>query len=273
MERPMKHEPWQVTAEAAELYERYPARYILGPWAPLLVDAARLAAGERALDVACGTGVVARIAAQRVGPGGRVVGVDLNPGMIAVAASLPALVGAPIEWLERSAVDLQLPDASFDVVLCQQGLQFFPDKLVALREMRRVLDHGGRLALSVWTGIGPYHVAVGDVLARFVGNAAATKFCSSRQVPTRDELYRLATDAGFSDVEVHVSRLDIHLPRLDQFVLDHLRGTPVAPMIAAAGPEVRKKIGASAMEQLRRYADGDGATYPEETHVMTGRVQ
>jgi SAM-dependent methyltransferase len=145
--------------------------------------------------------------------------------------------------------------------------------LVALREMRRVLDHGGRLALSVWTGIGPYHVAVGDVLTRFVGNAAATKFCSSRQVPTRDELYRLATDAGFSDVEVHVSRLDIHLPRLDQFVLDHLKGTPVAPMIAAASPEVRKKIGASAMEQLRRYADGDGATYPEETHVLTGRVQ
>jgi hypothetical protein len=74
-------------------------------------------------------------------------------------------------------------------------------------------------------------------------------------------------------VEVHVSRLDIHLPRLDQFVLDHLKGTPVAPMIAAASPEVRKKIGASAMEQLRRYADGDGATFPEETHVLTGRVQ
>src|SRR5205823_10877155 len=92
-----KHQPWHLSAEAAELYERYVARYILGPWAPLLVDAAGLAAGECALDVACGTGVVARIAAQRVGPGGRVVGLDLNPGMIAVARSLPAPVGAPIE--------------------------------------------------------------------------------------------------------------------------------------------------------------------------------
>ena len=80
-----EHEQWQVTAEAAKLYERYPARYILGPWAPLLVDAAALASGERVLDVACGTGLVARMAAQRVGPAGRVVGVDLNPGMIAVA--------------------------------------------------------------------------------------------------------------------------------------------------------------------------------------------
>jgi ubiquinone/menaquinone biosynthesis C-methylase UbiE len=273
MERPMKHEPWQVTAEAAELYERYPARYILGPWAPLLVDAARLAAGDRALDVACGTGVVARIAAQRVGPGGRVVGVDLNPGMIAVAASLPALVGAPIEWLERSAVDLQLPDASFDVVLCQQGLQFFPDKLVALREMRRVLSHGGRLALSVWNSIGLYNAAVGEALVRFVGNAAATKFCSSRQVPGRDELQRLATEAGFSDVEVRVSRLDIHLPHLDSFILDHLAGTPVAPLVAATDPEARKQIGASVIKQLQRYADGDGVTYPEESHILTAQVR
>ncbi len=129
---------WQLTMKAAELYERCPARYILGPWAPLLVEAARLAVGERVLDVACGTGVVARAAAERVGRGGRVVGIDLNPGMIAVAQSLPAIDGAPIEWLERSVLDLGLDDASFDVVLCQQGLQFFPDKTVALREMRRV---------------------------------------------------------------------------------------------------------------------------------------
>ena len=85
-----KHQPWHLTAEAAELYERYVARYILGPWAPLLVDAACLAAGERVLDVACGTGVVTRAAAKRVGPAGQVVGVDLNPGMIRVARSLPA---------------------------------------------------------------------------------------------------------------------------------------------------------------------------------------
>jgi ubiquinone/menaquinone biosynthesis C-methylase UbiE len=192
-----EHEQWQVTTKAAELYERYPARYILGPWAPLLVDAAALATGDGVLDVACGTGVVTRIAAQRVVPAGRVVGVDLNPGMIAVARSLAPPLGASIEWLERSALDLRLPDASFDAVLCQQGLQFFPDKLLALREMRRVLVYGGRLALSVWVGIGPYHGAVGEALARFVGDAAAAKFCSSRQVPAQDELRRFAVDAGF----------------------------------------------------------------------------
>jgi ubiquinone/menaquinone biosynthesis C-methylase UbiE len=266
-------EPWHLTAEAAELYERYVARYILGPWAPLLVDAARLTPGERVLDVACGTGVVARIAAQRVGPAGHVVGVDLNPGMIGVARSLPAPIGAPIEWLERSALDLRLEDTSIDVVLCQQGLQFFPNKAVALHEMRRVLDHGGRLALSVWNSAGIYNSAVGEALARFMCNEAAVHFCASRQAPAGEELQRLAMEAGFSAVEVRVCRINIHLPRLDQFTLDHLAATPVAPVIAAADSDARKNIGASVMKQLHRYADGDGVTYPEETHVLTAQVR
>ena len=238
----------------------------------MLVDAAYLAPGERVLDVACGTGVVARVAAKHVGPTGRVVGVDLNPGMIAVARALPAPVGAPIEWLEQSALDLQLKDASFNAVLCQQGLQFFPDKAVALKEMRRVLDHGGRLALSVWNSTGLYNNAVGDALARLVGNEVADRFNASRQVPTAEDLRYLATEAAFSAIDVRVSRIDVHLPRLDKFVLNHLAATPVASAIAAADPEARKKIGASVMERLRRYVDGDGVTYPEETHVSTAGV-
>ena len=261
-----------MTAQAAELYERYPGRYILAPWAPLLVDAGHLAMGERVLDVACGTGVVARAAAERVGPTGRVVGVDLNPGMIAVARSLQIPSGATIDWLERSALDLQLADAAFDVVLCQQGLQFFPDKLLALREMRRVLCPGGRLALSVWNSVGLYNRAVGAALSRYVNKRTADRFCASREAPNREELQRLATEAGFLSVEVGISRMNVRLPPLEKFVLDHLSATPIAPVIAAADPEARSKIGASVMEQLQRYADSDGATYPEETYVLTAGV-
>jgi ubiquinone/menaquinone biosynthesis C-methylase UbiE len=267
------NEQFQLSGEAAERFERCGARYILGPCAPSLVSAARLSAGERVLDVACGTGVVTRIAAERVGPAGRVIGVDLNPGMIAVARSLPAPNGAPIEWLERSALDLGLDDASFDVVLCQQGLQFFPDKARALREMRRVLDRGGRLALSVWNGAGAYHRAVGDALARFISTETAARFCASRQGPSKEDLQRLATEAGFSDVEVHIDRIDIHLPHIDEFTLEHLAGMPVAQSLADAPAEAREKIAASVSKQLQPYADGDGVTYPEETQVLTARVQ
>ena len=129
--------------------------------------------------------------------------------------------------------------------------------------MRRVLARGGRLALSVWNSVGLYNSAVGEALARFVGNEAAVRFCASRQVPTKEELQRLATEAGFSAVDVRVSRINVHLPRLDQFTLDHLAATPVAPVIAAADPEAREKIGASVMEAAaalcrRRWGDLSG---------------
>jgi len=273
MGREMKTgEQWHIAKEAAELYERVVARHILSPWAPSLVDAARLAVGERVLDLACGTGVVARIAARRVGPRGRVTGVDLNAGMIGVARSLPAPDGAPIEWVEGSALAIPLPDASVDAVLCQQGLQFFPDKALSLREMRRVLARGGRLALSVWSGTGVYNSAVGRALARLVDEDTASRFCASRNVPAKEELERLAVEAGFSGVEVRIVRMNLHLPRLDRFTLDHLAGTPVAASIAALDPESRKNIGTSVMQELLPFREGDGVSYPEEIHLVTVRV-
>jgi SAM-dependent methyltransferase len=207
-----------------------------------------------------------------VGPEGRVIGIDLNPGMIAVARSLPVPGSAPMEWLERSALDLGIPEASMDAVLCQQGLQFFPDKQLAMREMRRVLDRGGRLALSVWSSAGVYNSAVGEALARFVGEDSASRFRASRNAPGKEELERLTVAAGFSDVNVRISRMNVHLPRLDRFALEHLAATPVAASIAAVDPESRGNIGASVMREMQHFDDGDGVTYPEETHVVTARV-
>ena len=263
-----RNEQWQISHDAAVAYDRYVARYILGPWASTLMDAAALTPGERVLDVACGTGVVARAAAERVGDTGRVTGLDLNAGMIAVARTLPSR-GAPIDWVERSALDLGLPDASVDVVLCQQGLQFFPDKALALREMRRVLRRGGRLALSVWESVGPYNAAVGNALALFVGNDVASRFLASRRAPGREELEALACAAGFSKVNLTVARMHIRLPAVERFSLEHLSATPVAREISSLESRVRASIGASVMNQLATYRDADGVMYPEETYVLT----
>lgn len=265
-------EQWQISGDAAALYERYVVRHILAPWAAPLVDAAAVSSGDRVLDIACGTGVVTRIAARRVGRSGKVIGLDLNPAMLAVARSLPAGSDIDIEWVQRSALDLALPDASFDVVLCQQGLQFFPDKALALREMRRVLDEGGRLALSVWNSAGVYNGAVGNALSEFMSPEVAARFCASRKAPGKDEIRRLMIDAGFRDVSIRVSRRDAHLPAPDKFVLCHLASTPVAPVIAEADSETRENIGARVFEQLQSYANGNGVTYPEETHLVTARV-
>ena len=117
---------------------------LFAQWVPTLLRTAGVTRGTRVLDVACGTGVVARGAAELVGPSGRVSGVDLNPAMIAVARGR-----APdLDWRVADAGDLPYPDGAFDVVLCQSALFFFPDIGRAVREMARVLDEGGVVKLA-----------------------------------------------------------------------------------------------------------------------------
>ena len=151
---------WQLAGTAAELYQELLVPTVFKPWGTDLVELADLRQGERVLDVACGTGVVARLAAQQVGATGEVTGLDLNAGMLRVARSLPSLPGAPVTWVEGSALAMPLPDGSFDVVLCQQGVQFFPDQRAGLQEFKRVLVPRGRVLFSVWEGETPYTVAM-----------------------------------------------------------------------------------------------------------------
>ena len=142
------HEHWQMDASAPELYERYLVPAITSVWANDLLDRVGPRRGESILDIACGTGVVARLAEQR-GHTGRLVGLDLNTAMLAVARAKSSTV----EWVDGSALDLPFNANSFDVVLCQLGLQFFPDRPLALKEMVRVLKPGGRAGLSVYSAI------------------------------------------------------------------------------------------------------------------------
>ena len=142
---------WNFLTSVAENYERNLVPIIFAPWADELVETARLRQGDRVLDVACGTGIVARIAARKLGGTGSVTGLDVGAPMIMVARATALTEGVAVEWREASVVELPFPGAAFDVVLCQSGLQFFPDRPASLREMHRVLEpRGGRLILSVW---------------------------------------------------------------------------------------------------------------------------
>ena len=135
-------ESFQIPIEAAELYEEAFVPGFFAQWAPLLCDAADVGPGQEVLDVACGTGIVARTAAGRVAPAGRVVGVDLNEAMLTVARR----VAPDLDWREGDAAALPFPDGGFDRVLCQMALMFFPDRAGALREMGRVARPGGAVA-------------------------------------------------------------------------------------------------------------------------------
>lgn len=258
---------FQVSGNAAELYEQYAVPYVLGPWAPELVELAGLQRGDRVLDLACGTGVVARLAAPRVGPTGQVIGMDLNAGMLAVARTLPPPSGPTITWVEGSAVAMGLPNASIDVILCQQGLQFFPDKLAALREMHRVLVPGGRVLLSVWKSAGPYNIAVAEALEQHVGAETATKYRASRMVPSAEDLHRWLLEAGFREVRIRPSAMTIRFPAIETFVLRHLSSSPVAGAVAALSDAVRVVLAKQVHAALHTFADGDGVAVPDETNI------
>ena len=261
---------YQVSGSAADMYERYASTY-MGPWVPDLVALAQLQRGEHVLDLACGTGIVARNAANEVGPSGRVTGLDFNAGMLAVARAAPAPPGARIDWVEGSAVAMELPDESFNVILCQQGLQFFPDRAAALRETLRVLVPGGRALFSVWKSPSPYNIAAGDALEQLAGREVAEKYRASRVVPDAEALRRMLVDAGFRAVEVHPRPLTIRLPRIENFVVGHLSSSPVAGTITGMSEGQRAEFGRDVRAALQPYADGDGVAIPDEVNIAMGR--
>jgi SAM-dependent methyltransferase len=261
---------YQLQGNAAERYERWAVPFVVGPWAPPLLDIADVRPGERVLDIATGTGVVARLAARRVHPGGTVTALDLNDAMLQEAKRLPLPPGLTIDWRQGSALALPFADGICDVVLCQQGLQFFPDRLKALDEMRRVLMPGGRVAVSVWTGPSPYFVAMREGLARHVSPEAATSSAAAFSLGDATELRGLLERVGFRDVVVHHVRMTLRLPPPEEFLLRHLSASPVAELVAAAGPEVHAVLVAHMKEATLAYVDGYGLAVPQEVNVATG---
>src|SRR5262249_34449334 len=137
----------------AEGYESYMVPTLFGPCAKILLQAADPKPGERVLDVGCGTGIVAREIASRMGATASVTAIDVSANMLAVARAASSREGLTIEWSEGNAEQLPFHDDAFDLVLCQFALMFVADKAVALSEMRRVVTENGRVLISVWQGL------------------------------------------------------------------------------------------------------------------------
>lgn len=225
----------------AENYQRYFVPTIGGPMAEYLIETADLRAGERVLDVACGTGVVAGLAAERVGPSGTVAGLDLHPGMLAVARASTS-AGASIQWYEASAEAMPLPDESFDVVLCQMGLQFMSNKPAALSEMRRVLDRGGRVYVSVPGPRPPLFGIMSEALARHIGPQAAAFVDVVFSAHDVADMTKLMRDAGFRDVDVRARPTPLRLPAPADFLWQYLYSTPLAEEVSKVGAERRTAL-------------------------------
>jgi ubiquinone/menaquinone biosynthesis C-methylase UbiE len=268
-----QQERWQLAAGAAANYERYHVPVVFGPLAEELVELAGPRPGERVLDVACGTGIVARRAAERLGGHGRVVGLDINPAMLDVARSAAAAKELAIEWREGSALAMPFADGAFDVVFCQQALQFFPDRAAALREMHRVLATGGRLALGVFRSIEhrPEVAALAAALERHVGPEAGATRRAVTALGDAGELERLITGAGFRTVEIRA----VVKTQRDASVEDYLRrielAAPSTDSLRQIDEPTRRAILADLSTALRSYLTDDALILPVPTHLATGR--
>lgn len=262
-----------LAVHAAETYESFLVPALFEPWARVLLDRSGIKPGDRVLDVACGTGAVARKAATMVGPSGTVAALDANPAMIVVARSRAA--DFAVHWREGDALSLPYPDASFDLVICQQGLQFFPDQTAALREMRRVLTPGGRVAISVWQSLeqNALYAQLNDAIVRLIGVPA---FAAPFSLGDSERLRTLLGEAGFSEVDIRPEVQSVRLPSPGEFVRLSISAAAAAvPAFAAMdGPARESLIGAlqeDVQEMLQTHVVGDELVEQTAAFIVTAR--
>ncbi len=246
----------------AESYQRYIVPGIFDGYTAALIEAVALQHGERVLDIACGSGVATRAAA---GCGGVVIGLDADPAMLEVARGLPSQ-GAPIEWHLDDAQALPFAAGTIDVALCQQGLQFFPNRMGSLREMHRVLVAGGRLGISVSTALqrSPGMASIAEALGRHVGQQAATFVTRGIfGLSDAEELYTLIASTGFGDVMVRSIGVPTHFASVEQFVAAIMRVGPLAAMTdASVDDATRAAIVSEVGSALQDYVTDAGCSFP-----------
>jgi ubiquinone/menaquinone biosynthesis C-methylase UbiE len=235
------------------VYESVMVPRMFTPWAELLLDELTLAPGEGILDVACGPGSVARLAAARVGAQGRVLGCDLSAAMLAIAEQKPAVSGgSAISYHEAPAEQLPVEDEEFDVVTCQQGLQFMPDRPAALAEMRRALRPGGRLGIAVWTEIEscpPMHALAGALEAVIDADVAQRFSGGPWGFPDGRRLGELLEQAEFEDVRVSRRALPVTFEGGAEQLVSILAATPLAELIDGLPPQRRRQLAGLVEEQ------------------------
>lgn len=244
----------QVVSSAAEVYDEFFLPALFCEWPAHLASAAALRPGLSVLDVACGTGVLAIDAARVVSPGGSVVGVDLNPGMLAVARRK----SADVEWREAPAEALPFETATFDAVVSQFGLMFFQDQERALREMWRVIRPGGRLAVAVWDSLEntPGYSGVTSLLSRLFGDPIADLLRAPYSLGDTEAFGALFSASGVQGATVARVPGEAHFPSIRSWMHTDIRGWTLSDKIDDAQFE---ELVAEAEKELQGFLAPDGS--------------
>jgi ubiquinone/menaquinone biosynthesis C-methylase UbiE len=259
--------PGEAVGKAGASYERYFVPSVGRPFARPVIEASDLRQGERVLDVACGTGVAARLAAERVAPTGTVVGIDPHPGMLEAARRTTH----DVEWRQGAAEDLPLPDESFDAVVCSLGFQFFADKGKGLEEMRRVLAPGGRVALGTAGPTPPLMSTIADVLADHIGPEASRFVQAVFSVHDSEQLGSMLEAAAFDHIAVEVGPVPLRVPPPADFFWQYVHSTPLASIAIETDDDTRAALERDVVERCQPFLDGDALVMEPRLLLVTAR--
>ena len=265
-----EQETYQLQGNTPQIYESQKMPAMFRPLAELTLRHTDIPEGFRVIDLAWGTGIVGRLAAEKTGASGSVVGVDLNAGMIDVARQHPPASRAAMELHQGDVTALPFPDASFDISFCQQGLQFFPDNLAALKEMRRVLAPGGTVTLIVWSSIPPWAVAIADGLTKYVSAEAAKQSLGPFSFTDPDIIHGLLADAVFSNIQMEILVVDRSIGPAETSIPEEMASAAYASDVAKLDIAARKAMIKEIGGALVQYRVDDGFAIPQEAHLVHG---
>ena len=206
--------------------------------------------------------------AEKVGKSGSVVGVDLNAGMIEVAKRSTPVTGADVEWRQGDVNALPFPNASFDMAFCQQGLQFFPDKRAALKEIRRVLVPGGTLILTVWSAVPQWGTAIADGLTRYVSAEAAKTSLAPFSFNDPEVIQALLVESGFLDIKMDILVVERLLGPAEESIPEEMASGAYANDVEKLDMATRTALVQEVAEALQNYQKGDGFAIPQPSHLI-----
>ena len=262
------HETYQLTANAAEIYETQKVVAIFRPLALATINQIDIEDSDQVVDIACGTGIVSRVLEEEYPALSRIAGVDLNEGMLGQAKSLTSTGGSRIEWYQSDVAELPFDDASFSLAICQQGLQYFPEKELALTEIRRILKPGGRLATTVWSGASPLFLAIAKALDTYVSHEIAQHSLTPFTFNDKNLIESLMSSAGYHEIRVSNIIVDRKFGPTPVSIPREIAGNPIAADVKAKGEAVMKSIVHSVDQQLASFRVREGFVVPQESYLF-----
>ncbi len=267
----VKKSGWQLGKGGPEAYEKFIAPAFGGVWAQDIVERAALRKGDRILDVGCGTGIVARFAYQSLGDSVHITGIDVNRIALEKAREISERNATRVEWKQADVTALPFPDDEFDVLLCQQGLQYFPDRSRALSEIHRVLVDQGRIVFSVWRSIefSPFYLAIHKALQDYVSQKTAAVLASAYTLSDSVLLRTLFEGAKFKNINIRIVVKQMRYSPLEEFLFGSIFASPFANDILALEYLKREEMFQTIHKSISNYIDDDGLAAPMECYVVS----